>query len=307
MGSVRDGFSVVTGAFDYTGGYIARRLLAEGRNVKTLTNHPARANLFDRQISVAALEFDDEQGLAHAMVGARVLFNTYWVRFEHSGATFTQAVANTQKLIRAAERAGVRRIVHVSIANPSLDSPLPYYRGKAEVEQAIRSSNLSYAILRPTVIYGPEDILINNIAWMLRRFPFFAVPGSGDYKLQPIFVEDFAELAVAAGDRNENEILDAVGPEIFSFAQLVREIAAGIGRPARLIHISQRLSLFLTQVIGLTVRDLILTREEIQGLMANLLVSAAQPTGRTRFTEWLEKNGTLLGRQYASELERHYH
>jgi uncharacterized protein YbjT (DUF2867 family) len=306
MASVREGFDAVTGAYGYTGRYIAKKLLAAGRNVKTLTNHPDRPNPFGAEIAHAPLDFDNARGLSHAMVGAKVLYNTYWVRFEHGGTTFTQAVDNTRKLIQAAESAGVQRIVHVSIANPSLDSPLPYYRGKAEVEDLIRGSNLSYAILRPTVIFGLEDILINNIAWMVRRFPFFAVPGRGDYGLQPIFVEDMADLAVAAGKADENLAFDAVGPEIFTFDELVRLLALRIGRRARLIHVPPELSLLMTRILGLCVRDVILMREEIQGLMANLLVSKGAPTGASRFSEWFEKNGSQLGSQYSSELERHF-
>ena len=306
MGSVREGFNVVTGAFGYSGKYITRRLLSDGKNVKTLTNHPMRANPFGRQVCTAPLDFNDFEGLAHSMVGARVLFNTYWVRFEHGRTTFAQAVSNTRKLIRAAEHAGVRRIVHVSMANPSLDSPLPYYRGKAEIEEAICNSRLSYSILRPTVIFGAEDILINNIAWMLRRFPVFAVPGSGDYGVQPIFVEDFAELAVASAEGNENEIFDAVEPETFTFDELVRTIATAIGRSPRLIHVSPGLSSFLTWIIGFGVRDVILTREEIRGLLANLLVSHSPARGKTRLSAWLEQNATGLGMRYASELQRHF-
>ena len=306
MGSVRDGFNVVTGAFGYIGKYIARRLLAEGKNVKTLTNHPERPNSFDKQICVAPLDFDDFDSLANFMVGARVLFNTYWVRFEHGGKTFAQAVANTKKLVRAAEHSGVRRIVHISIANPSLDSPLSYYRGKAEVEEAIRGSRLTYAILRPTVAFGLEDILINNIAWMLRRFPFFAVPGNGNYGVQPVFVEDLAGLAVAASERNDCEILNAVGPETFTFNELVKKISAGIGRRAHLVHVPPGLSLFLTRLIGFCVRDVILTSEEIDGLLANLLVSREEPTCVTRFSDWLRENASKLGKSYASELQRHF-
>jgi uncharacterized protein YbjT (DUF2867 family) len=306
MASVREGFDVVTGAYGYTGKYIAKKLLAAGRNVKTLTNHPNRPIPFGAEIAHAPLDFDDARGLSHAMVGAKVLYNTYWVRFEHGGTTFTQAVDNTRKLIQAAESAGVQRIVHVSIANPSPDSPLPYYRGKAEVEDLIRGSILSYAILRPTVIFGLEDILINNIAWMVRRFPFFAVPGRGDYGLQPIFVEDMAELAVAAGKADENMAFDAVGPEIFTFDELVRLLALRIGCRARLIHFPPELSLLMTRILGLCVRDVILMREEIKGLMASLLVSSEQPTGKTRLSDWLKTHAMQLGRKYSSEVARHF-
>ncbi|HEV2489289.1 MAG TPA: NAD(P)H-binding protein [Candidatus Acidoferrales bacterium] len=306
MGSIRDGFHVVTGAFGYTGKYIAQRLLAEGHNVKTLTNHPGRANPFGNQVAVSPLDFDHPESLAHAMVGAKVLYNTYWVRFQHGETTFAQAIANTEKLVRAAENAGVRRIVHVSIANPSLDSPLPYYCGKAEMEEAIRASKLSYAILRPTVVFGTGGILINNIAWLLRHFPIFAVPGHGDYKLQPIFVEDMADLAVAAGETNEDVILDAVGPEVFTFDELVRLIAVHIGGQARLIHVPSEISLLITRMFGVAMHDVILTREEIKGLMANLLVSGSAPTGTTRLSDWLKKYGAQVGTHYASELGLHY-
>jgi uncharacterized protein YbjT (DUF2867 family) len=93
------------------------------------------------------------------------------VRFPHGTSTFETAVQNTRTLIQAAKDAGIQRIIHVSIANPSLDSPLEYYSGKAKLERAVMDAGLSYAILRPTVIFGTEDILINNIAWFIRHFP----------------------------------------------------------------------------------------------------------------------------------------
>src|ERR1700680_2251717 len=181
-------FDVVTGAFSYTGKYVTRLLLNAGGRVRTLTSHPERANIFGGQVEIAPLDFTDHAGLVQSLRGASVLYNSYWVRFSHGRATFDEAVANSRTLINAAREAGVGRIVHLSIANPSLDSCLPYYSGKALVEKAIVDSGLSYAILRPTIIFGPEDILINNIAWFVRLFPVFAIPGSGRYQVPPIFV-----------------------------------------------------------------------------------------------------------------------
>src|SRR5579863_8916269 len=155
---------VVTGAFGFTGQYIARRLLDSGRRVRTITGHPQRLHGLGNRVEVAPLDFRDRSGLVESLRGASVLYNTYWVRFTHGGATFDQAVANSRLLIEAAKEAGVGRMVHLSIANPSLDSHLPYYSGKAQVEKAIVDSGLSYAILRPTVIFGAGDILIYNIA-----------------------------------------------------------------------------------------------------------------------------------------------
>jgi uncharacterized protein YbjT (DUF2867 family) len=299
-------FDVVTGAFSYTGKYVARLLLNAGQRVRTLTGHPARANIFGGQVEIAPLDFTDSASLVQSLRGASVLYNSYWVRFSHGPATFAEAVANSRILIQAAKEAGVRRIVHLSIANPSIDSHLPYYSGKAQVERAIIDSGLSFAILRPTVIFGAEDILINNIAWFARHFPVFAIPGSGQYQIQPIFVEDIANVAVDAGRKKDNLIFDAVGPEIFTFEGLVRLIATSVGSKARLIHVRPWVALRILRLINPFVGDVILTGEEIEGLMANLLVSKQQATGQARFSEWLAKNASILGTKYTSELKRHY-
>jgi uncharacterized protein YbjT (DUF2867 family) len=299
-------FDVVTGAFSYTGKYVARRLLNAGRRVRTLTGHPNRENEFGKLVEIAPLDFQNPASLVESLRGASVLYNSYWVRFNHGRATFDEAVKNSRILIEAAKEAGVRRIVHLSIANPSMDSRLPYYSGKAQVERAIFDSGLSYAILRPTVIFGDEDILINNIAWFVRHFPVFAIPGSGQYQIQPIFVEDIADVAVRVAQQNENRILDAVGPEVFAFEDLIRMIAKSLGSRVRLIHVQPWIALSMLRLINPMVGDVILSREEIAGLMANLLVSKQSATGQTRFSDWLAMNLATLGMKYASEVKRHY-
>jgi uncharacterized protein YbjT (DUF2867 family) len=298
--------NIVTGAFGFSGKYITRLLLERGERVRTLTNHPDARSPLGSQIEVAPLDFASETALARSMEGAAVLYNTYWVRFAHGHLTHANAVQNTKTLIHAAESAGVRRIIHVSITHPSLTSNLPYFRGKAELEEAIKTSSLSYAILRPAVLFGGEDILINNIAFLLRRAPLFAIPGDGNYRVQPIFGEDFASLAVEHGHHIENEILDAVGPETYTYNDLVQRIRTSVGSTSRAIHVSPSLLLFASRVLGLFLNDVILTRDEIDGLMADLLVSPAPATGTTRLSEWLEAHANQVGMKYASELARHY-
>lgn len=298
--------NVVTGAFGYTGKYIAQRLLSMGKRVKTLTGHPDRENPFGDQVSVAPLDFDNPRELAESLHGAATLYNTYWVRFSHGQNTLEKAVQNTRTLIKAAEDAGVRKIVHVSISSASEESPLPYFRGKGLLEQAVINSRLSYAIIRPTVIFGDEDILINNIAWFLKRLPVFGVPGAGDYRLQPVFVEDMAQIVVDAAYQDEDLVSDAVGPETYTFDALVRLIAEAVGSRARIIHLPPRLALFLVRLLGYAVRDVVLTGDEIGGLMANLLVSEHPPKGQTRLSDWLARNADHVGGSYASELARHY-
>lgn len=298
--------AAVTGAFGYTGKYITRLLLKAGKEVITLTGNPHRANDFGGKVKAYPFNFGDPAALTRSLVGVDTLFNTYWVRFSHGKTTYRGAVENTKTLIRAAKAAGVRRFVHVSICNPDENSPLAYYKGKGELERFLRESGLSHAILRPTVLFGKEDILINNIAWMLRTFPVFAVPGNGRYRMQPIFVEDMAKLAVEAGEKTDNMVLDAVGPETFTFDEIVRLIGRKIHRPARLIHLPPRVVHILTTVMGKVLGDVVLTWEEVEGLLADLLASHHPPTGATLFSQWLEEHAQNLGRSYSSELERHF-
>ncbi|MBI3031252.1 MAG: NAD(P)H-binding protein [Candidatus Rokubacteria bacterium] len=296
--------TVITGAFGYTGRYIARRLLAMGKEVRTLTAHPGRHHPFAEAVSVFPLAFEDPAALVRSLRGATTLYNTYWIRFPLADVTFDTAVANTRVLIGAAREAGVRRIVHVSITRADAGSRLPYFRGKGVVEDAIVRSGLSYAILRPTVIFGAEDILINNLAWLLRRFPIFALPGSGEYRLQPVFVEDVAEIAVRVAGQGENVVLDVVGPETYTFRELVLLLAETVRSRARIIGVQPGLALFLSRLVGSLVRDVILTRDELEGLMASLLVSDRSPLGRTSLRLWLAENADRVGARYASELAR---
>lgn len=233
-----------------------------------------------------------------------MLYNTYWVRFNHKRFTHRQAVENTKVLFDAASRAGVRRVVHISITNPSLRSPLEYFRGKAQLEAMLKDSRMSHAILRPTVLFGREDILINNIAWMLRHLPVFGIFGNGSYRLQPIFVDDLAELAVQHGAGTKDVTIDAIGPETFTYRELVEKIGEIIGCRKRLVSVSDRVGYRAALAMGRLLDDVVITRDEISGLMAELLYVDSPPTGHTRLTEWASEHGIELGRRYASELAR---
>ena len=299
---------VVTGAAGYTGKYITRRLLDRGDAVKSLTWHLDRPNPFGSAVTFARYDFDDPAALARSLEGADTLFNTYWIRLAYKNMTHERVVEQLRILFDAAKSAGVRRIVHTSITNSSLESPLPYFRGKAQVEEALRSSGLSYAILKPTVIFGREDILLNNIAWMLRTFPVFPIPGRGDYRLQPIYVEDFSDLAIESMVGAENVEIDAVGPDAFEYQDIVRLIQTHIGASSRLVHVPRSVALTAARLLGLVVRDIVLSRDEIEGLAGDLLVSYSNnpAPGTTHLADWLDENADHLGTSYSSELDRHY-
>lgn len=297
---------VVTGAFSYTGSRIATRLVAAGREVRTLTNHPPRGESNHPEIQVYPLALDRPDVLQRALYGVDTLYNTYWVRFPHGDVTYERAVENSRRLVEAAEMAGVRRLVHVSIANAAEDSLLPYYSGKARVEAFVRASGIPYAIVRPTVIYGGGDVLVNNIAWFLRHLPVFAIPGSGRYRIQPVNVEDHADLLVRLGGEKTNVEVDSVGPDVYTFEDFVRLIARQVQSRSWIVKLHRRWVVAGLGVISPVLRDTVLTREEVQGLMQDLLISTGKPTCPTRFEEWLADNAGSTGRQYASEVARHF-
>jgi NADH dehydrogenase len=299
--------SVVTGALGYTGKYIARRIISFGGRVRTLTGHPDSPNPFADRLEIAPLDFSDRPGLTRSLTGASTLYNTYWIRFARGDLTFERAVENSRTLIGAAVDAGVGRLVHISITNASADSRLPYFRGKGLVEQAIADSGLSYAIVRPTVIFGREDVLVNNIAWALRRFSAFPVLGDGSYRLQPVFVEDVARIAVDAAQQEGNLVIDAAGPEAFTYEEMVQLIGDKIGSKARTVHTWPGLALLSMKILGFLMRDVVLTHDEVEGLMDGLLASDDEPARETkRLSDWLDEYGDRVGRRYASELARHY-
>jgi uncharacterized protein YbjT (DUF2867 family) len=298
---------LVTGAFSYSGSHIAERLLESGRRVRTLTFHPDRAHPLQASVETFAYRFDDPAALTRSLEGVSTLYNTFWVRFDHGQTSFANAIESSRMLFFAAKSAGVKRIVHVSIANPSIESPLPYFRGKALVEYALAQSGLHYSIVRPTWIFGGErDVLANNIAWVLRRMPAFVLPGSGSYPVQPVHVDDLARICIDAARPEGDVVIDAAGPETMPFCDLVALVRSAVNARSPIIHIPPSLMAAAARALGLFVRDVVLTPDEIRGLMAGLLVSHDPPLGRIAFSHWLDENRTSVGRSYANELHRHF-
>jgi NADH dehydrogenase len=298
--------AAVTGAFSYTGSYVARELLARGWRVRTLTARRPPGIDAARAIEVARLDFADAEALARSLDGASLLVNTYWIRYPHAGIDFADAVRNSEILFAAAERAGVGRVVHVSVSNPERGVAFPYFQGKLAVESSLRSSGLSWAIVRPTLIFGLGDILVNNIAWCLRRAPLFTLPGRADYRIQPVSGEDVGRIACAAADAGGNPVWDAAGPEQLTFGALVRAIAAAVDSRARIRPAPAWLALALARLASVPHRDRMLTRDEVGGLVAELLLSDEPARGTETIGPWLGREGPRLGRRYASELARHF-
>jgi NADH dehydrogenase len=297
---------VVTGAFGYIGRYIARQLVESDRRVKTITTHVDKPNPFGTNVKAYPYDFEYPDRLIQTLQGTDTLYNTYWIRFEHGGQTFAQAVANTKILFDCASKAGIKKIVHISVTNASVDSPLPYYAGKGQQELLLQKLGTAYSIIRPTLVFGDEDILVNNIAWLIRKFPIFPIMGDGSYNMQPIFAEDLAKIAVESSRGESSSLIDAVGPETLSYLEFVETISRAIGRNVKFFNVSPEVGIFLGRLIGIFVRDVILTGNELRGLMSELLTSRQRPNGSKNFSDWIKTNHHDVGKAYSSELNRHF-
>ena len=305
----------VTGATSYTGRFIAELLRERGRTVLNLTRR-AGAPEVGRSGPPAAhrdgpllrdVPFPSSlAALTRSLGGVDTLYNTHWIRFERGAATYDRAIATSRTLLEAARAAGVRRFVHISVIHAAHDAPTGYFRAKAELEDLVRTLAPNYAIVRPTVSFGPGDILVNNLAWTLRRVPIFGIPGDGRYPIQPVHVGDIARIAVEAGDAPENLTVDAAGPEALTFDEFVNVVRDAVGSRSRVVHVPVPVALLAARAIGVLVRDVVLRHDEVTELRAGLMASDDPPLGRIVFSDWVREQADELGRRWASELDRHY-
>ena len=301
---------VVTGAFGYTGRWIAHHLLEKGVQVRTLTNAVGRDDPFDGRVEVHPLDFDDHAALVESLRGAEVLYNTYWVRYNHRRRNFEHGIAveNSKHLFKAAVEAGVERIVHFSVAHPHKAPDWTYFCGKVAVEKHLNDSEYCFAILRPTVLFGGHrNVLINNIAWMLRKFPIFGVFGMGNYPIQPVHVKDVARVAVEQGESRENVTIDVTGPETFRYKEYIGVMAKSMSLRRIILPMPPFIGWLFGKFLGLLLQDLVITRAEIKGLRRGLMASDEDPLGQLKFSEWIAEHGKDFGKRYQNDLkERKY-
>ncbi|HEY8238376.1 MAG TPA: NAD-dependent epimerase/dehydratase family protein [Candidatus Limnocylindrales bacterium] len=296
----------VTGSFGFTGRALTERLLAAGHDVVTLSRRSGAGDPLATRITVRPLEATKPDELTASLAGVETLFNTYWLRFPRRGQTFEAAVARSAVLLAAAREAGVRRVVHVSVVNATADAETPYVRAKAALESVVRSAGMEWVIVRPTLTYGPGDILINNLAWALRRLPVYGMPGFGRYTVQPVHVDDVARICQEAAGGEPGRVLDAAGPETLEYRQLVALIREAVGSRSLVLPMPGPLVLAAARILGLVVRDVVLTADEIRELTSSLLTSTQPPLGEIRLSDWVRANAQTLGRRWSSELDRNY-
>ena len=299
----------ITGVLGYSGRYVAQEARRRGWRVVGLTDSGHRLpNPEGWELRPMPWSTRDA-----VLDGVDVLVNTYWVRFSYAGgrkAAFSheEAVNNTGKLFEAAQRSGVQRIIHTSITCPDAASPLPYFRGKAELEHALAATGIPHSILRPAVLFGDspsESILINNMAWSLRHLPAVATFGWGSYRLRPLHVQDFADAAMDEAEQEApRRIIQAIGQESYSFRELWRLLARAMGIRRPILPLPAGIGYAGTCILGRLMGDIMLTRDEIRGLSEDRLYAPGSGIGSRLLNRWVQQHAGTLGNTYESELAR---
>jgi uncharacterized protein YbjT (DUF2867 family) len=244
-----DRIVAIAGGSGFIGRTIARRLAALPQlRVRVLSRDPGRA-----RAKLAGLEADFVRGevtepgtLPAALAGASavvsaVQFDGYPIENPRRGLTFERIdLGGTLALLAAAKAAGVTRFIYISGAAADENSRHPGFRAKGKAERAIRESGLEYTILRPSLVYGPDDTVVNGFAKAIRLAPVFPVPGSGRQTLQPVLVDDLAAcVALAISGRGQNGTYEIGGPDLMTFDDLIRLIMDLTGHRRPIVHVPE--------------------------------------------------------------------
>jgi NADH dehydrogenase len=223
---------VVFGGTGFLGRRVVRHLRKCGFSVRIASRHPDRGDaLFavgDPQLQSVTADIHDEQSIARALAGAYAVVNAVSLYIEHGTETFHSLhVECAQRLAAQACQAGVARLVHVSGIGADASSQSLYVRRRGEGELAVRAAFADALLIRPAVMFGPDDSFLTTVITFLKRFPIYPVFGRGLTRLQPAYVEDVAEAITRALQRTEKRpiIFECGGPRVYSYKELLKTVA----------------------------------------------------------------------------------
>ena len=231
----------ITGATGFVGRHIASLLLRRGHRVRALVRDPRRAERLKTQgAELVAGSLEDSGALTALLDGAHSAVHLVGIIVEWGPATFTAVhVDGTRRLLEAARGAGVRRFVHMSALGARADArATPYHRTKWQAEELVRTSAIPFAILRPSLISGPESVPIRTLVRLHRWSPVIPIFGDGRFPIQPVWIEDLAMAFALALERPDiMGTFELGGPAVLTYESFVRAIGRATGHPRPLVHV----------------------------------------------------------------------
>ncbi|MGB9043016.1 MAG: complex I NDUFA9 subunit family protein [Pseudolabrys sp.] len=232
MAATNERTVAVFGGTGFLGRRVVRHLRNSGLSVRIASRHPERGDglfvLDDPHLQSVEADIHDEQSVTHALAGAYGAVNAVSLYIEHGTETFHSLhVECAQRLATPAREAGVERLVHVSGIGADAASPSLYVRKRGEGEMAVRAAFTDALLIRPAVMFGPDDSFLTTIITLLERLPIYPMFGRGLTRLQPAYVEDVAEAITRALQRTEKHPItfECGGPRVYSYEELLKAIA----------------------------------------------------------------------------------
>jgi NADH dehydrogenase len=230
---------LVTGGTGFIGRHVVARLAEGGKPVRVAARGSRKAGLPDGVEQVTA-DIVSGEGLAEAMAGADRVAHLVAVITEKGGQRFDAVIrGGTANVVSEAEKAGVKKLVYVSAIGAAQDPKYPYWHAKWQAEQAVAASNLNYTILRPSLVFGPEDDFFNRLQRLIRRAPIVPVAGDGKTRFQPIWVEDVVSCVVACLNEgvHDREIVEIGGSEYYTYNEIIDLIRRKVGTRKPKVHV----------------------------------------------------------------------
>ncbi len=272
--------AMVFGGSGFVGRYMVKRLAQRGYVVRVGVRDPDRATFLKPmgnlgQIVPMAASVRDETSVAALVAGAEVVINCVGILYETGSQTFQALHAEAPGRIgRAAAAAGVRHVVHVSAIGADAASPSVYARTKAEGEAALRAAFPAAVVLRPSIVFGPEDNFFNQFAALARVLPALPMFGGGTTRFQPVYVGDVADAAMACLDRAETagKTFELGGPKVYTFREILEFILRTTGRKRFLVSIPYSVGAVQARLFELLPKPL-LTRDQLLLLQRDNVVS----------------------------------
>lgn len=271
----------IAGGSGFIGRAIVRRL-GDAARLRVLTRNPdaVRARLAGTGAEFVRADVTEPSSLESAMAGVNVAINAaqfegYPIENPRRGLTFERVdYGGTVAMLEAARKAGVTRFIYISGAAADEHSSQPGFRAKGRAERAIRDSGLEFTIFRPSLVYGPDDRVVNMLARALRYAPVFAVPGSGKQLVQPLLVDDLAACVAMAATmgKGRNGVFEIGGPEPMSFDDLMHLLMELTGYERPIIHIPEglmRLGAILSEAAGAILPRPVFSRDAVDFLVAD--------------------------------------
>jgi len=273
----------VFGATGFLGQRIVRRLYEHGCAVRIASRHPERGRaLFgtdDRRLQAIEGNIRARQSVADAIAGVRGVVNAVSLYVEHGKETFHAVhVEGAQRVAVEARRLGVEQLVHISGIGADAQSRSPYIRSRGQGELAVSTAYPGAILVRPAVMFGPDDAFLTVILKLLRRLPAYPIFGTGTAKLQPAHVDDVAEAVARIVQRAERDpiTLECGGPQVYTYRDLVRSVAREAGLKPRLIPVPLAVWHAMARVAELLPSPAV-TRNQVELMRVDTVASAELP------------------------------